>query len=146
MSLLLPDHIYSWLCVFLYRCVTVMGTATVTAAGHHPFVTSQDWVAVWTVDLSSTTVSRHIQPRSSTVCFWIVSDQVLFLFCFISNSYHNFTGLFLSNATSKASKSKSLAMITNNRQGSTWQLRYISKRFLNFHITNLSQCLALLPI
>lgn len=60
------------LCVYVHRCVTAMGTATVIVAGHHPSVISQDLAAVWTVDLSSMTVSL---PHTHLLC-----QQNLFYF------------------------------------------------------------------
>lgn len=52
-------------CCFVCRCVTATVTATVTEAGHHPFVINQDWEAVWTVDQCNMTVSSSSLPPSS---------------------------------------------------------------------------------
>lgn len=53
---------FSVKCCFVCRCVTATVTATVTEAGHHPFVINQDWEAVWTAGQCNMTVSSSSLP------------------------------------------------------------------------------------
>lgn len=82
---------FSVRCCFVCRCVTATVTATVTEAGHHPFVINQGWEAAWTVDRCSMTVSSSSLSHSLPPA--IPSFSSLFL-PHISKTFSNFICFF----------------------------------------------------